>query len=77
MNGDDRTVLERFIDGVAAGRDDRARRVALFLAVRDLPYATDGASDAEGSVAMGEAIVWRKPTFSGTGFAGLASKYGE
>lgn len=53
MSQDGRTVIERFIDGVAVGSDDRARRVALYLTVRDLPYATDGASDAAGLIAMG------------------------
>jgi transglutaminase-like putative cysteine protease len=53
MRGDHRSTLERFVDEVSVGTDDRARRVALFLAVRDLPYATDGASDAGGLVARG------------------------
>jgi transglutaminase-like putative cysteine protease len=53
MSGHHGTTVEGFVDAVAVGRDDRARRVALFLAVRDLPYATDRAYDADGLIAVG------------------------
>ena len=55
--GGGRTVLERFIDGVAAGRDDRARRVALFLAVRDLPLPRMAPPTPRDWSPWGEAIV--------------------
>ena len=53
MSGHHGITVEGFVDAVAVGRDDHARRIALFLAVRDLPYATDCAYDADGLIAVG------------------------
>lgn len=71
MIGDGQSVIERFIDEVAVGADDRARRVAVFLAVRDFPYATDGASDAEGLIALGRGNCLAKADLLRHGFRRL------
>lgn len=64
-------TIEGFIDHVAVGRDDRARRVALFLAVRDLPYATDSASDADALIALGRGNCLAKADLLWHGFRRL------
>ena len=68
LGGDDRTAVERFIDEVAVGQDDCARRAALFLAVRDLPYATDSASDAAELIALGRGNCLAKADLLSHGF---------
>lgn len=49
--GDD--LIVQFVQRATCGVDGRAARCALFTAVRNLPYATNGASDAVELVRMG------------------------
>ncbi|TDC08061.1 hypothetical protein E1267_11340 [Nonomuraea longispora] len=51
--------------------DERAERIALFLAVRDVPYATDGAHDADTLMTLGRGDCLAKAAYLIRGFRAL------
>ncbi|WP_170223021.1 transglutaminase domain-containing protein [Nonomuraea turkmeniaca] len=51
--------------------DARAERIALFLAVRNVPYATDGAHDAEALMGVGRGDCLAKAAYLIGGFRAL------
>ncbi|TMR22480.1 hypothetical protein ETD86_11585 [Nonomuraea turkmeniaca] len=51
--------------------DARAERIALFLTVRNVPYATDGAHDAEALMSVGRGDCLAKSAYLISGFRAL------
>ncbi|MEV0623687.1 transglutaminase family protein [Nonomuraea sp. NPDC050404] len=51
--------------------DERAERIALFLAVRNVPYATDGAHDADTLMTLGRGDCLAKSAYLIEGFRAL------
>lgn len=50
---------EMFVRHAVAFRPDVAPMVACFFAVRDVPYAIDGAHDADGLLHTAAVTAWR------------------
>lgn len=65
-------AIAAFVERVAAGRTEIGARVALFRAVRDLPYATNGAHDAAGLVEQRRGSCLAKADLLAWGLAQLA-----
>lgn len=68
MMATDDEAITRFLHAAIGRRTGTAARRALFVAVRDLPYATDAASDAAALVRLGRGNCLAKADLLARGF---------